>query len=137
VQEYAETMITCTSHLQKEWEDGKTLNLADEMTRLTLWIIGKILFGADISGEEGELGEVLTYTFRHFTDAVTNPLRLPQSWPTPQNRRARQAIERINATLYRLIEARRQSGEESSDFLSPLLHAQDEEHTTPTLAYQI
>jgi cytochrome P450 len=103
VQEYAETMITCTSHLQEEWEDGKMLNIADEMTRLTLWIIGKILFGADISGEESELGEVLTYTFRHFTDAVTNPLRLPQSWPTPQNRRARQAIERLNTKLYRQL----------------------------------
>jgi cytochrome P450 len=137
VQEYAETMITCTSHLQEEWADGKTLNIADEMTRLTLWIIGKILFGADISGEESELGEVLTYTFRHFTDAVVNPLRLPQSWPTPQNRRARQAIERINATLYRLIEARRQSGEERGDFLSMLLHAQDEEHTTSLSNRQI
>jgi cytochrome P450 len=137
VQEYAETMITCTSHLQEEWEDGKTLNIADEMTRQTLWIIGEILFGADISGEESELGEVLTYMFRHFTDAVVNPLRLPQSWPTPQNRRARQAIERINTTLYRLIETRRQSGEERGDFLSMLLHAQDEEHTTSLSNRQI
>lgn len=137
VQEYAETMITCAFHLQEEWEDGKTLNIADEMTRLTLWIIGKILFGADISGEESELGEVLTYTFRHFTDAVTNPLRLPQSWPTPRNQRARQAIERINTTLYRLIEARRQSSEERGDFLSMLLHAQDEEHTTSLSNRQI
>jgi cytochrome P450 len=125
---YAETMVNCTSHLQKTWQDGETINLADEMMRLTLWIISDVLFGADVSGEEGELGEVLTYTFRHFADAITNPIRLPQSWPTPRNRRARQALARVNATIYRMIEERRQCGEGRNDFLSLLLHSQDDEH---------
>jgi len=127
---YAEIMMNCTERLQATWEEGVTINLADEMTRLTLWIISKILFDADVEGSERELGEVLTYTFRHFTDAITNPLRLPQSWPTPRNRRARQAIDQVNATIYRMIEERRRSSEDRGDFLSTLLHAQDEEHAT-------
>lgn len=124
VQDYAETMISCTTRLQETWANGATLDLTDEMMRLTLWIISDILFGADVSGEERELGEMLAYTFRHFTNAVTNPLRLPQSWPTPANRRARQAIERVNTTIYRMIEERRGGGEERGDFLSLLLRAQ-------------
>ncbi|WP_126556733.1 cytochrome P450 [Dictyobacter kobayashii] len=127
---YAEIMTDCTSRLQETWKAGETINLADEMMRLTLWIISKVLFDADVLGEERELGEVLTYTFRHFADAVTNPLRLPQSWPTPQNRRAHQAINRVNATIYRMIEERRQSGVNRGDFLSNLLHAQDEADST-------
>lgn len=130
VQDYAETMITCTEHVQETWDDGKTINLADEMMRLTLRIISQVLFGTDVSGEESALGEVLAYTFRHFADAVTNPLRLPQSWPTPGNRRARQAIDRINSTIYRLIEKRRGSGEDRRDFVSLLLHAQNEDDAT-------
>jgi len=130
VSHYSEIMTNCTSRLQETWEEGAIINLADEMMRLTLWIISKVLFDADVSGKERELGEVLTYTFRHFADAVTNPLRLPQSWPTPANRRARQAIARVNATIYRMIEERRRSSEDRGDFLSTLLHAQDEEHAS-------
>jgi len=127
---YAEIMTDYTSRLQETWRDGETINLADEMMHLTLWIISKVLFDADVFGEERELGEVLTYTFRHFADAITNPLRLPQSWPTPQNRRANQAIDRVNATIYRIIEERRRNNEDRGDFLSNLLHAQDEENVT-------
>ena len=125
--QYAQVMTDCTSRLQAAWGEGETLNLADEMMRLTLWIISKVLFDADVLGQEHELGEDLTYTFRHFADAMTNPLRLPQSWPTPQNRRAHQAIKRVNATLYRLIKERRQNNAEYGDLLSTLLGAQDEE----------
>jgi cytochrome P450 len=127
VLDYAEIINDCTACQQERWSEGGIINLADEMQSLTLWIISKVLFGADVFGEERELGEVLTYTFRHFADAMVNPLRLPQSWPTPRNQRTRQALARVNATLYRIIEEQRRSGEERNDFLSLLLHAQDEE----------
>jgi cytochrome P450 len=125
---YAETMVNCTSHLQERWQDGETINLVDEMTYLTLQIISKVLFGADVSGEESELGKALTYVFSHFADAMTNPIHLPQSWPTPRNRRAHQALARVNTTIYHMIEERRQSSEERNDFLSTLLRSQDDEH---------
>lgn len=130
VLDYADTMIASTSSLLEEWKDGATLNLADEMMRLTQWIISKILFDADVMGEERELGEALTLTFQYFSSAVTNPLRLPLSWPTPQNRRVQQALTRINATIYRMIEERRHSAEEHCDLLSALLRARDEEEGT-------
>ncbi|GHO49645.1 cytochrome P450 [Ktedonospora formicarum] len=125
---YAEIMVDCTERLQETWNEGEVIDLADEMMRLTLWIISKVLFDADIFGEERELGKALTYTFRHFASAATNPLRLPQSWPTPQNRRAQQALAYVNATIYRKIEERRQGDNDRGDFLSSLLRAQDEEH---------
>lgn len=130
VQRYAETMVSYTLRLQESWATGETINLADEMLRLTLWIISDVLFGADLSDEEQALGDALVYTFRHFANAMTNPLRLPQSWPTPRNQRARQAMERVNTTLYRMIVQRRQSGTERDDLLSTLLLAQDEEDAT-------
>ncbi|HEY0755290.1 MAG TPA: cytochrome P450 [Ktedonobacteraceae bacterium] len=128
VLDYAETMVACTSQFLELWKEGEIIQLDAEMTRLTLWIISKVLFDADVSGEERELGEVLTYTFRHFSDAVTNPLRLPLSWPTPGNQRVKRAIALINSTIYRMIEERRQSSEDRHDFLSTLLQARDEEH---------
>ncbi len=123
---YAEIMTHFTAHLQETWEEGETIDLADEMKHLTLWIISKVLFDADVFGEERELGEVLTYTFHHFADEMTNPFHLPQSWPTPRNRRADRAIARVNTSIYRMIEERRRNGRDHGDFLSTLLQAQDE-----------
>ncbi len=128
IQDYATTMVARTAEVQQGWQDGATLNLADEMTRLTLWIISKVLFGADVMGQERELGEILTYTFRHFAAEMTNPLRLPLSWPTPRNKRAHQALARLNDALYHMIAERRQSAGERTDFLATLLQMQGDEH---------
>jgi cytochrome P450 len=133
----AETMTSCTRSLLETWKEGETINLADEMTRLTLWIISNVLFDADVNGEERELGEALTSTFRHFADAVTNPLRLPLSWPTPGNLRVRQALARITSTLSRMIEERRHHEKDRGDFLSTLLLARDDEHPFPLSDRQV
>lgn len=125
--DYAEIMTSCTVRLAEEWLDGHVIDLAKEMTRLTLWIISKILFDADVLEEEQELGEALTSIFRHFASEVTNPLRLPLAWPTPRNQCVRRALAQVNATIYRLIEERRQNGEQHKDFLSTLLQAQNNE----------
>jgi cytochrome P450 len=125
---YSEIMTQFAARLQERWQDGATINIEDEMLCLTVWIISKILFDADVFGEERALGEVLTYAFHHFADAMTNPLHLPQSWPTPRNRRARQALERVNASIYRMIEERRRNAVDRGDLLSALLYPQDEEH---------
>lgn len=125
--DYAATIVNHTTRLQENWREGEVIDLAGEMTRLTLWIIGDVLFGADVSGEEGELGAALTRTFQHFASALTNPLRPPLSWPTPGNLRARRALARVNATITRMIEARRQRGEERRDFLSLMLQVHDGE----------
>lgn len=126
VGDYADIMTTYVSSRLDEWQEGTTLNLADEMMRLTLGIICKVLFDADVVGEERELGEALTLIFEYFSGAVTNPLRSPLSWPTPQNKRVRRALARLNATIYRMIEERRQSVEGRRDVLSALLRARDD-----------
>lgn len=124
---YTQHMLDCTLRLQASWQDGEIIDLGEEMARLTLWIISKVLFGTDIVGEESELGEALTYMFHHFASRVTNPLHLPQSWPTSANRRAHRALTRVNTTIYHMLSQRRTSGEQSQDLLSLLLHAEDEE----------
>jgi cytochrome P450 len=93
------------------------------MQHITLQIISEILFGADVAGEERELGEALHLTFRHYAAAVTNPLHFPQNWPTPANRRAQQALARVHTTLDRLLANRLQPPDAHNDFLSLALQA--------------
>jgi len=43
IQHYVQVVTDYTERWQGLWRGGETINLADEMTRLTLWIISKVL----------------------------------------------------------------------------------------------
>lgn len=124
---YGEIINKAILFMLERWRSAHTIDLATEMQQTTLQIISEILFGADVAGEERELGEALHLTFRHYAAAVTNPLHFPQNWPTPANRRAQQALARIHSTLDRLLANRLQNPGAHNDFLSLALQARSNE----------
>jgi cytochrome P450 len=77
------------------------IDLHAEMTQYTLWVVGRILFGADVE----EAIPVIRATFpvlnQHIYRRGRNPLRLPRSWPTPAQRRAAAA----QRARYRVVDA--------------------------------
>jgi cytochrome P450 len=124
---YAETMVQYTSRARDRWRDGETLDVAQEMMRLTLAIVAKTLFDADVEAEAAEIGQALTEVLKMF-ETFSSPLTdILDKLPTPANRRIQRARERLDQTIYRIIEERRASGEDRGDLLSMLLLAQDEE----------
>ncbi len=125
---YADGMVTAAERLQANWRDGETLDVAHEMTRLTLGIVGRTLFDADVLGEADDVGRALTITMRYLVDVIRSPVRLPFAWIPPWKRDVKAALARLDATIYGLIEARRASGEDAGDLLSLLLLARDEEN---------
>jgi cytochrome P450 len=123
---YAAVIADYAERTQAAWAGGQAIEVAREMMRLTLWIIGKTLFDADVAGEARELGGALTNLLHHAIGQLGALVPIPPSWPTPRNRRARESIARLDATVYRMIAERRGTGEDKGDLLSMLLHAQDE-----------
>lgn len=123
---YAATMVDHTEHMQGSWADGQELDLADAMMRLTLWIAGTCLFHVDLRDATDEIGATIT-DLSHIAIEVANRLvPVPMSWPTPQNRRLRAMIERMDTTIYQLIADHRRGGEDHRDVLSMLLRVRDE-----------
>jgi cytochrome P450 len=61
---YAATMADYTEQLQRSWRDGATIDVAHEMMRLTLWIVGKTLFDTDLLDDAAALGEAVTISQR-------------------------------------------------------------------------
>ena len=122
---YAGVMADYAERIQRGWADGAEIDIAREMMRLTLWIVGKTLFDADVLGEAEELGLALTEAMQHFNRLLSLPI--PPTWPLPRNRRAMAAAARLNATVYRMIADRRRGGGDRGDLLSMLLAAQDED----------
>jgi cytochrome P450 len=124
---YADSMVYYTTKLRNGWNDGETLDVSHEMMRVTLSIVGKTLFDAEVESEASEIGEALTALLKMF-ERITNPFAtLIAKLPLPSNARMDKARQRLDETIYRIINERRKSNEDRGDLLSMLLMAQDEE----------
>jgi cytochrome P450 len=125
---YADTMVRYTERLMGEWGDGETRNLYDEMMRLTLQIVAKTLFDAEMDREAKEIGKALEAIVE--LNSNFRRLQMTTSWlPRPTKLRGLRATRRPTKTLNRDIAARRTSGRDTGDLLSMLLAAQDEDGT--------
>ncbi len=128
---YGSTMVEYTERLLHEWQDGEERDIHKEMMRLTLQIVGKTLFDADVERDAQEVGkslELLLELGANFRRTVM----IPQWLPTPTNLRLELAIRKIEKVLYRIIAEKRASGRDAGDLLSMLLAAQDEDGSRMT-----
>ena len=124
---YGEVMAQYTQRHSAQWRDGAMLNVHAEMMSLTLAIVAKTLFDADVEGEASEIGAALTTVMSYF-QRLLNPLTpLLEKLPLPATRRFFKAKDRLDETIFRIIAERRASGKDHGDLLSMLLQAQDVE----------
>jgi cytochrome P450 len=122
---YAEVMIERASRLT--WRDGEVLDVHHEMMRLTLSVVAKTLFDAEVDQEADEIGAALTSLVDLFPTLMNPMANLLRKLPLPQTVRFRKSLERLDKTVYGIIDERRKSGEDRGDLLSMLLMAVDEE----------
>jgi cytochrome P450 len=127
IADYAGTMVAYAARVRDGWSDGATLDIAREMNRLTLSIVGKTLFDADVESQAAAVGEALTGVLETFWMMLLPFADVIERLPVPRLRRARLARARLDALIYRMIADRRASGRDHGDLLSMLLTAQDED----------
>ncbi|MEL7330844.1 MAG: cytochrome P450 [Cyanobacteria bacterium J06560_2] len=121
---------SCVQSLIAKWEakpEGEVFDIADEMTRLTLEIVGKTLFSVDIGDESDRLRQALRVSVEYVYSRLTAPLSPPLWLPTRTNRQFCQAKETIDEIVLEIIRKRRSCSSETEDLLSMLMAAQDEE----------
>lgn len=123
---YAPTMVECAAQAEARWQDGMALDMAAELMHITLAIAGRTLFGVDVTAEADEIGGALATLMEAFPDLISPLAPLWRLLPGRQNRAVAAALTRIDATIYRIIAARRASGELGDDLLGRLLAAEDE-----------
>lgn len=127
VEGYGAVMADYAARTANRWQPGETLDVSQEMMRLTLSVAAKTLFNADVESEADEIGAALTEVLGFFDRILSPWAPLLNRMPLPSNRRFDRALARLDATVYGMIEARRASGEDAGDVLSMLLAAQDED----------
>jgi cytochrome P450 len=132
INEYAAPMVECSEEQIRGWREGEVRDIAREMMHLTLIIAVRTLFGATLPGEAQNVGDALAFLMRYQLWRQRSPLRLPESWPTPRNRRAMRELKFLDSLVYRIIEEKRTLHGEGNDLLSLLMDALDEDGTQMT-----
>lgn len=127
IQAYADVMAERAEISAKRMIEKRDLDVAAETMRVTLEIVGKTLFDAELGEEANEIGAALTTAMEHMIGTMTSLIPWPPSVPTPGNLRQKRAVARLDETIYRLIRERRASPSDRGDVLSMLLAAQDED----------
>ena len=131
---FATGMTDATTAMLERWESSaapqqpqQPIDIVHEMQRLTLGVVSTALFSTDISADSDEMGGALNDIFAYFNHRSRTPLSLPASVPTRRNRRFKQAVQRLDAITYQVIEEHRRGEVQSDDLLGMLLEARDEE----------
>jgi cytochrome P450 len=122
---YAETMVEYAQDAIRDWRAGETVEVDLAMNALTMRIIAKTLFDADVSAEAREAGKAIATVLEDVNERLNQVVPLPRWVPTSKNRRFYAAVDRLNRLIQRFIDERRKSGDDKGDLLSMLLMAQD------------
>jgi cytochrome P450 len=134
IQEYAATMGESIERHIRDWHGGEQRDMAGEMMALTLDVAVRTLFGTTLPAQAQEVGQSMTFLMRYQLGRQRSVVRLPESWPTPRNQRARRERAFLDSLVYSFInEHRSRNGEDRrSDLLSLLVSAMDEDGTQMT-----
>lgn len=138
---FAGDMTGAADHALERWErlpDGSHVDVAEEMSALTLDVVGRALFGADLGPAAAEIAPAVTVGLRTaitfarvpFMWLVPQPLinlgaRLLFTLPIPSLRRIGRSIRTLDRVATSIIDSRLERGEEHDDLLGLLLAARD------------
>lgn len=138
---FGEIMAGRTLDMLARWRGragrGQPLDVAEELTSLTMAIIAETMFGARLDADTHAVGEAITVLLADINFRFQLPFYPSLRWPTLRNRRTRAAMRTVDDVVLDIIDQRRRSGEqrdtyprseaEREDLLGMLMAARDEE----------
>lgn len=123
---YLPTMVATAREYDRRWQDGAEVDIAREMSSLTLDVVGRALFGTDLADIAGPvanaLGTLLDGSPRHLLPGADLLLRLR----TPGQARLMGAVDDLDQIVRELI-ARRRAAPTGTDLLAALLARMDDD----------
>jgi cytochrome P450 len=124
--DYARVMATLGVERRDRWRDGDIIDIAGEMSRLTLAITGRILFGAEGDAVAAEIHDALEAATSLMEIAVLPFAALTDLLPLRPVRRFRASRATLDRVVKDLIERRRRDGTDIGDVVSLLLWARND-----------
>lgn len=122
---YATSMVRCAIDHAASWRGGETVDIHEEMMRLTLMIVGETLFSADLRNASSGVGDSLKVALASFL-RVNSPMA---QFVAPYRKRAMkvaaEARKKIVAVLQGIIDEHRADPDKYDDMLSMLMQASE------------
>jgi cytochrome P450 len=132
VNEYSPVMVECGLEQAKQWRAGETRNIAEEMMKISLEVAVRTLFGTTMVGVSDHIGRAMAFLMRHYLTRARMPWRIPESWPTPANRRAQKEREYMDSLVFRIIAQRKNDSQKRNDLLALLMAAMHDDGSQMT-----
>ena len=132
ISNYGEVMVEYTERMLAGWKAGEVRDVHRDMMRLTIEVVVKTLFDADVSGDAENVGRALSEIVKPFASQATLKWILDNRLPTPGHRRFYRSVSEIDRIVYRIIAERRAAGYDKGDLLSMLLQAHDDDGSQMT-----
>lgn len=124
---YARAIKEETCRYVERWQPGMILNLADEMTELTLIIAAKLFFNVDVSRNAKRLSDAVNVLSKSMLSEFYDFIPIPEWMPLPSKRAKQKALSIVDKLIFDSIEAHEKSPKQIDDVLSMLIEARDPE----------
>ncbi|HEY0671523.1 MAG TPA: cytochrome P450 [Longimicrobiales bacterium] len=123
---YGNVMVDYTQRVLAGWQPGQLRNVHQDLMHLTLEIVAKVLFDADVGADADAIGRA----FDAVTDEIAARFRRPifiADWvPLPGNFRYRAGVRALDQLVYRIIAEHHAQGAQGNDLLTMLMNVRDE-----------
>ncbi len=128
IQEYGAAIVDEAAQARDSWKDGEQRDIAIDMMHLTLKIVARTLFAADLQNEVLELADAINRIMGLYNFLVMLPAAEWLVHLRPPGLAAFvKARKRIDAVVYRMIDAHRRRGGGGGSLLDLMLGASFDE----------
>lgn len=125
IREYGTRMVAATVDFEPGWHDGDTVEMATAMSSLTLDIVGRTLFSADLREDADGVGHALTALIEAFPQLMLPGGQLLARIPGTELNRLPREMDELDVIVERMIVEHRAGGD-NGDLLSMLISAQED-----------
>lgn len=122
---HVEPMRVMAGEHMAKWQPGQPIDIAEDMSRLTIRIAARCLFDADTAGTFDEFGAVLKLA-QDYLSNMNRAIKLPIWVPTRDHVRLWSAWGTLTKSIRGMIAARRAAPGQHHDMLENILAAADE-----------
>lgn len=125
IREYATRMVAATVEHEHTWREGARVDMATDMSALTLDIVGRTLFSADLRGDAAEVGDSLNVLLEAFPKLMLPGGQLIARIPGTALHNLPSELDGLDEVVQRMIDEHRALGD-TGDLLSMLISAQED-----------
>ena len=126
IRRYGERMIELVGDVVSGWTEGATVDLSGEMSRVTLTVVARTLFGTDLFDRAPHLAGTLVKLLE-LLHGRTRAIEVGQSHVEPAElERFASLRASFDETVFAMIRERRASGTHGDDLMGRLIGASDE-----------